>query len=186
MSIEKKVEITEAQALITGMPEYCSTMTFVVDGKSYTTPEVVALCSSLVAANLTVVQTKGAYHNAVAAERKLQATTGPVISLVRQNLVIAFKSDAAIMGTLQIAAPKTPSPLSAEARVAAEAKATATRLARGTGSKKQKAAVTGNVTGVTITPITAPVASAPATATAPATAPSALPSGAAGGTTSHG
>jgi hypothetical protein len=184
MSNTKEVEVSEAQALITGMPEYCSTMTFVVEGTSYTTPQVVALCSSLVAAQLAVVQAKGAYHDAVVNERKLQATTGLVITAVRQNLANAFKNVSATMGALMLHARKAPAPLSTAALAAKEAKARATREARGTGSKKQKAAVTGNVTGVNITPIAAPVTSAPAPE--PATAPSAAPTGATVGTTSHG
>jgi hypothetical protein len=46
-----------------------------------------------------------------------------------------------------------PKPLSAEARAAATAKARATRKARGTTGKKQKSTITGDVTGVTITPV---------------------------------
>ncbi len=50
--------------------------------------------------------------------------------------------------------PESPKPLSAEARAAATAKARATRKARGTTGKKQKSSITGDVTGVTITPVT--------------------------------
>jgi hypothetical protein len=57
------------------------------------------------------------------------------------------------------------------------AKAAATREARGTTSKKQKLAVKGNVTGVTVTPVTAPSA-APSPSAQPASpAPAAAPTG---------
>jgi hypothetical protein len=61
--------------------------------------------------------------------------------------------------------------LGTEKRATATAKARATRLARGTKGKKQKLAIRGDVTGVTVTPIVAspspaptPVAPAPAKA----------------------
>jgi hypothetical protein len=53
---------------------------------------------------------------------------------------------------------KVAAPLTSEKRVVAVAKARATREARGTTSKKQKLAIHGNVTGVTVTPVTSPPA----------------------------
>ena len=50
------------------------------------------------------------------------------------------------------------------------AKAKATRLARGTTSKKQKLAVKGNVTGVIVTPVTVPTAATPVSPAPPASA----------------
>ena len=51
---------------------------------------------------------------------------------------------------------KQPTPQTVEQKAAARAKRQATRQARGTTSKKKKQAIKGNVTGVTVTPITAP------------------------------
>jgi hypothetical protein len=76
-------------------------------------------------------------------------------------------------------APKARQPLPTEKRAAATAKLRATRTARGTTSKKQKLAVKGDVTGVTVTPITTPApASPPAAPAGPApvaTSPVATP-----------
>jgi hypothetical protein len=72
--------------------------------------------------------------------------------------------------------PKAPTPLSPEKRLAAAAKAKATRIARGTVGKKQRSTIHGDVTGVLVTPITtsgpapSPVASTPAPTAGP-TAP---------------
>src|SRR6202035_2367644 len=57
--------------------------------------------------------------------------------------------------------PKARKPLTSEQRAAAAAKATATRKARGTTSKKQKLAIKGNVIGVNVTPVTEPAAATP-------------------------
>jgi hypothetical protein len=74
---------------------------------------------------------------------------------------------------------KAPAPRTGTEIAAAAAKAEATRKARGTTSKKQKLAVTGNVTGIQVIPITAPTEAAPSAQLATAT-PTAPPQGTAG------
>ncbi len=70
--------------------------------------------------------------------------------------------------------------LPGEGTAAAVAKATATRKARGTTSKKQKLAIKGNVIGVNVTPVTAPpVATPPAPAQEPVSPAPTAPSTAA-------
>ena len=68
---------------------------------------------------------------------------------VREVVELMFKSSAPTLADLATVPRKAPKPLSGEARAAATAKAT--RVVRGTTSKKQKALLTGNVTGVSIT-----------------------------------
>ncbi len=52
-------------------------------------------------------------------------------------------------------APRPRTPLTTEQRLAAAAKARATRVARGTKSRKQRLAIKGDVTGVVVTAVTA-------------------------------
>ena len=73
---------------------------------------------------------------------------------IRSNVAWMFSNQVSTLTAFAIAPRKVPVPLTAAKRAAAIAKAKATRLARGTTSKKQKAALTGDVTGVTITPVT--------------------------------
>ena len=56
--------------------------------------------------------------------------------------------------------------MTSEQYAARAAKARATREARGTTSAKQKLTVKGDVTGITVTPITAPTEAAPTVSTA--------------------
>ena len=67
--------------------------------------------------------------------------------------------------------PKARTPLTVEQKTAAAAKRKATRAARNTMGSKQKKSVKGDVTGVTVTPVTAPKppAAAPTSPNAPAT-----------------
>ena len=80
---------------------------------------------------------------------------------------------------------KARKPLTAEQLAAAKAKAAATRKARGTAGSVQKSLITGNLVGVTVTPITASTATPspePVTASAPATGATSV-SGAGGAVT---
>ncbi len=72
-----------------------------------------------------------------------------------------FTTATAQLGDFGLQAPKARQPLPTEKRAAATAKLRATRAARGTTSKKQKLAIKGDVTGVTVTPITTPAPSSP-------------------------
>jgi len=186
MGVTKKVELSELQSLTTALPTYCAAMTFMVDSTTYTTPQVVQLGTGLLAAASAVVQAKAAYAEAVAKERKLQATDGAILSVVRVNLAGALASSPTTLAALGVTPRKKPAPLSPSALAARAAKAEATRKARGTASKKQKATVTGDVSGVTITPVvTGPTASA-ATPAAPVPIQSSAVSTAAGtGGVSH-
>jgi len=172
--VSKSTRLSQIQALSTGLTKYGPTLSFTVAGTTYTTPAVVQLANGLLASSLAVVQAKVAYEAAVAAENKLLAVDGGVITAVRSNLSYVFSNSPTTLAELQIAQRKTPKPLSTEARAARAAKAKATREARGTTSKKQKAVISGNVTGVNIVPITASSATPAANATpAPVATPSA-------------
>ncbi len=139
MGTSKKVEVSEVTSLTTALPTYCATMTFMVDGTTYTTPQVVQLGQGLLAAASAVVQAKAAYAEAVAHERKLQVTDGAILTVVRQNLAGAFASSPTTLAALGVTPRKKPTPLTPLALAARSAKAAATRKARGTTSKKQKA-----------------------------------------------
>ncbi|HEX3771414.1 MAG TPA: hypothetical protein VHV30_11135 [Polyangiaceae bacterium] len=107
----------------------------------------------------------GAYANAsalrlaardgVAALRTAEANVHPVIRVYVNFLRATFSDAAAQLGDFGLQAPRARTPLTSEKRLVATAKAKATRIARGTVSKKQKLAIKGDVTGVQVTPITA-------------------------------
>ena len=153
------------QALLVGLPKYCPNAVFVIGGQSYTTAQVVALITSILQASLAVPPAKATWLEAATQSRELEAEDGETVKEVREVVALMFKNAASTLAELAIAPRKSPTPLSAEARVAANAKAKATRIARGTTSRKQKAQIHGNVSGVTITPniepSTAPAATPP-------------------------
>jgi hypothetical protein len=160
----KKLTAAEYKALITGLPTYCPNLSIILAGQSYTTPQAVALLTTLFNSSTAVATAKGAWKEAIVADDVLNAQSGPIAKELRQIVKLMFSNTTNALAAFDIAPRKVPTPLTAAARTAAEAKAKATRVARGTTSKKQKAQITGNVTGVTITPVTIPATPAPAAA----------------------
>ena len=158
---------TEYQALSNGLLKYCAASTFTIGGQSYTTPQVVTLIGQLQNATVTAATSKSAWKEARAAIVAAEAAEGKTVRGVRDVVALMFNNAPTVLTELAIQPRKMPKPLSAAARAAATAKADATRKARGTTSKKQKATVTGNVTGVNIIPVTGSALS-----TAPSTPPS--------------
>ena len=67
------------------------------------------------------------------------ATSGAAAKGIRDTVGLMFSNNPTILDTFKIAPRKPRTPLTAAARLAATEKAKATRLARGTMGKKQKA-----------------------------------------------
>jgi hypothetical protein len=105
-----------------------------------------------------------------------------------QYVKVAFSASPDVLADFGLAPRKAATPMSAEAKAAANAKRTATRKARGITTKAAKAALTGNVVGVTITPVLAPTSPAPVVTqpTAPTATPVPTTGGASGGSGTHG
>ena len=143
----------QCRALIAALPKYCANTTFTLAGQDYTTPALLGLVTSLEDAMGAVAPATAAWLAAIAALAAAQAKEGETIRELRTVLGVMFKNAPATLAELDIALHKTRGPLSTEARAAAAAKAAATRQARGTKSKKARAKITGNVTGVTVTPV---------------------------------
>jgi len=152
----QSIALTQAQlqALITGIPEYCSTTVFNVAGQTFTAPQAVAFLTTVQNAGTAIAATRAAWKAAIQAAEKNNAGDGVVAHEIREAIALQFSNAPTTLNAFAIAPRKKAKPLTVEARAAATAKARATRLARGTESKKQKATISGNVTGVTITPVT--------------------------------
>jgi len=166
-----QISIVDYQALIVGIPKYMSTLTFMVASKTFTAAQAVAFLQTLHDSSAARIAARAALRQAVLADQALEAQNGPVAREIRDAVALAFSNAPATLQAFNLAERRPPTPLSAEARAAANAKAKATRAARGTKGKVQKAAILGNVTGVTITPITAGAAAALAEPSAASPAP---------------
>jgi hypothetical protein len=133
--------------------------------QNYDATQLAAVMQTLVDAETAVAAARAALKAAIQAKRDLQAQSGAMVSHVKQVLRMLLSGAEPALVTLGLTPLKAPRALTPEAKVARAAKAKATREARGTKSKKQKAAIHGSVIGVTITPILATETSGPGTGT---------------------
>ena len=134
-----------------------------IDGKQLTPADIIQVIQARTQASKAVDAGKAAWQNVVKANKNELASTRVFLTRVRQALLVMFASSIDTLADFGLTprkqrAPKPP------VKVAAAVKAKATRAARGTKGKKQKAQIKG----------TAPQA-VPATATAPAPAPAVPP-----------
>jgi hypothetical protein len=162
-----QLTVAEYQALITGIPKYLPNGTFMVSGQTLTATQAVTFLQGLHDTSAATIAAKGALQQARDQDVVSEAQNGVVAREIRDTIALMFSNAAGTLAAFGLTPRKPPKPLSPEARVAANAKAKATRAARGTKGKVQKAAIVGNVTGVTITPVVAPTAQPAAVASTP-------------------
>jgi len=166
--------LAQVQALIAGTTKHTPSSTFMLDGVSYTAASLNQLFQSLATAITAVVTSDASAKTAVTALDGLTAKVAPVMLSYKRLLQTTYGSDLQTLTDYGLAPRKAPKPRTSEQNAAAKAKAAATREARGTKGAKQKAQITGNVTGVTVTPVTEPAPAAEPAQLATAT-PSANP-----------
>jgi hypothetical protein len=142
---------------------------------AYTTATLVQALQGVIAALSAVGAAHAGVKAALTAWDVEDAKMGPVVLALKRTLQSMFVNAPDTLAVFGLKPPKARAPRTAEQIAAAAAKAKATRIARGTASKKAKSAIKGNVTGVNIVPTTSssapepspPVQQAPAIATVP-------------------
>jgi hypothetical protein len=169
----KAALLAQMQAVIAGLQKHFPNGQFTFGNTAYTTAALVTLFQSVITALTQLNAAQASAKDAVTALTGVTATMGPVFLSLKRNLQNTYGTTSTTLADFGLQPQKARTPLTVEQKAAAKAKAEATRKARGTTSKKQKLAVTGNVVGVTVTPITASSSSEPSVqpATVPANAP---------------
>ncbi len=161
MRVPITTTVASYKALISGIQQNCPNGSFILRGKSYTAADAIALLTKLLDAAMLELTSKTAWKDAMAAAEHAEATDGLIARELRGVLALSYSDMHTELAEFGLVPKKPRAPLSTEARLAATARLRATRKARGTTSRKQKLLITGEVTGVVITPVVA-------TATAPA------------------
>ena len=177
MTIAASTKLAELTALAAATPKYFQNVPMLIATETYSNAEVMAVVNVVLASAQSVATTKGAAHDALVADQIVQKKYAQFIKELKQVIGVAFSTSATTLSEFGMKPRKPRTPLTNEERAVADAKGRATRAARGTKGKRQKAAIKGTVTGVTIAPILAPGASAPEAPTA--AAPHAVDGGAA-------
>ncbi|HEY1693792.1 MAG TPA: hypothetical protein VGG39_16610 [Polyangiaceae bacterium] len=150
----KAAALAQMQAIIAGLQKHSPNAQFTLGGETYTTQDLITLFTSVIVAILAVNAAQKSAKGAVRTMRGANAKASPVYLALKRNLQGTYGTADQTLADFGLEPPKVPEPLTVEQKAAAQAKADATRKARGTASKKQKSAITGNVTGVTVTPVT--------------------------------
>jgi hypothetical protein len=163
--------LAQLQTLIAGLQKQLPNGTFTLVSTSYTTATLVPALQATIAALAAVVTAHAGLKAALVAWDAQEAKMGPEVLALKRILLSMFANAPDTLALFGLAPRKVPAPRTAAQKALTAAKAKATREARGTLGKKQKAQITGNVTGVTITPITAPASPEPAAQPDSTTAP---------------
>jgi len=150
--------LAQLQGLILGLQKQLPSAEFTLVSTVYTTPALVTALQGSITVLTALNAAHAALKVALAAWDAEDAKMGPVVLALRRTLQSMYADAPDTLLVFGLEPRKVPAPRTTAQKAATAAKAKATRIARGTTSKKQKLTVSGNVTGVTITPITAPTA----------------------------
>ena len=152
----KAGQLARDQALILWFPKRLPNVHAIVEGTTFTAASAVTLLQARVTAATAAVTSRAAYLAAVKAADAEQTATAATVSGLIEVIYVAFGDDPAALADFGLV-PRKKGVMTTAQRLAAEAKAKATRAARHTMGAKQKAAITGSTPAVT-TPAPSPVA----------------------------
>jgi hypothetical protein len=156
--------LSSVKALISGTEQHFPSGPIHFGNATYTATTLSQRLQKLADAMTGLLAAQNAARDAMAAMRAADAEEGPLVQAYRRFLHATFATAAQTLADFGLEPMRVAAPPTTETRVAAVEKARATRKARGTKGRKQRLAIKGNVTGVTVVPVTGPAESEPAAA----------------------
>lgn len=150
----KSAALAQVQALIAGTTKTFPNATLTFGNASVQSSSIIQDLQNLEKAMLALNAAESNAKDAMSALRTLEASVGPLLRAYKRFLLATYGTATQQLAEFGLQPPKARTPISTETRATATAKARATRAARGTKGKKQKAAIKGDVAGVVVTPIT--------------------------------
>jgi hypothetical protein len=143
-SINKTMRMVVDQKLIAGLRKHFAGASLVLADKTFTTAEVVAFLQKRIDAAGPVETARAAWMNLADAEQATVAETQKYVAALRALLKAMFGTNVATLTDFGIVLRKQAAP-KAEATALKVARNKATRAARHTASRKQKARIKGVV-----------------------------------------
>jgi hypothetical protein len=134
-------------SLLAGIQKNLSSQAFIIAGEPQTLAQVQAVLQGRVTLDQTVATAKAAYDGAVKARAANLAVTATYVHDLRQIVKAMFSSLPQTLADFGMTPNKPRTPLTAAEKVLAVVKGQATRKARGTLGKNQKAKIQGTVAG---------------------------------------
>jgi hypothetical protein len=179
--------IALAEQLIAGTNKHLATLSEMkVASGSYTPSQVTAQLQAFATLRKDVDAAKASTKAKLAAEKVEMPARRTFLDAYVSFVKAAFSKSPDVLADFGLQPKKARASLTVEQKAAAAAKRKSTRAARHVMGSKQRKLVSGDVTGVVVTPVTA--AKQPVTTTAPAspTAPATSMGGATGSTSHNG
>jgi hypothetical protein len=133
--------------LIAGLQKRTPNLALIVSSQPQTLAQLVATLQGRADSAAAVAAAKAKYQTAVKAEKANRAATAVYVHDVRQSVKAMFSNSPEILADFGMVPDKVRTPLTAAEKVLAAAKAKATRAARHTLGKTQKASISGSLTG---------------------------------------
>ena len=134
--------IAALQRLIAGLQKHQPNATIMIDGTVYTTPQLVQILEALVADVAAAITAKAIFlESARTAAANLEGRR-PLVRDLKRNVQIMYGDTESTLADFGLG-PRRPGLKTPEIHLAAAAKARATRAARHTMGKRQKAKITG-------------------------------------------
>jgi hypothetical protein len=141
-NIAKPTRSDRNRTMIAGVQKNLSaTTTFTLDGQTFTFAALIKVLQDEIDTADATLTAEGAFHKAVAAETAAMTLGEPVFRALRAFVLNLFKGQTDVLGDFGITEIARQVPTAAT-KAAAALKAKATREARGTGGKRQKAKIT--------------------------------------------
>ena len=165
----KAAALAHVQAIIAGTTKHFPNGSFTLGNTTYTSASLIQALQGVVSAMQARNVAETGAKDALTAEQAAQAQVDPILRAYERLVLVTFAGATQTLADFGLAPSKARTPLTTQQLAARAAKARATRVARGTTSKKQKLGVKGDVTGVIVTPVTEPTAATPASPAPPAT-----------------
>ena len=141
----KSNRITADQKLIDGIKKHLSGVSLMVLGQTLTDVQSVAVLQARIDAANNSIAVRAALQSAVKAERTEVANTKTVVAALRKAILIMFGDNADTLSDFGLVPPKKRTMPTVAKKTAAVKRAKATRAARHTMGKKQKAQIHGEV-----------------------------------------
>jgi hypothetical protein len=135
--------LTSLTSLVSGLKKNQPKGLFLLNGSKYTAAQLVTIVQTLITALQAVGPARGAYLRTVRSFDTLYAQSSAVLRDLKQSLQMAAADNTELLADYGLSPRKTPGAKSPRAKVAAADAAQATRAARHTMGKKQKAKITG-------------------------------------------
>ncbi len=185
----KARETTQAQNLLLGFQKHLASIaSLTLASVAYTPAQIMAALQLLVTLRQAVDAAEAVAKAKLAAEGAQAPALLSLMAALVQYVKLSFSESPDVLADFGLKPKKVRAPMTAEQKAAANAKRKATREARGITTKAAKQAKTGNVVGVTITPVLTSASSAPVVTqpTAPNASPAPVAGTASGGSGTHG